>query len=220
MALDEENIVYCLLASTILANLDRPLPREKSVRFDRLQRRGFGNVHSRPTIIEERISLKLTLPVQPLDMPAEISPMELSEAEHKTEEKKEAAMEYLLMIKPSTLFDKFMRRVWYKRPISDEGDAPDEAENPSIGVDLVEKKTVIPDIDTSHVVTTDPQTVSGSNAELAEDEKLAPIPTWLSEQVYGDKVSRPATLEQCERNVALICDVSIQERSSAVGDSI
>lgn len=41
MALDEENIVYCLLASTILANLDRPLPREKSVEAERTTTRAL-----------------------------------------------------------------------------------------------------------------------------------------------------------------------------------
>ena len=121
--------------------------------------------------------------------------MEITEAEHKTEEKKEAALEYLSMIKPSTLLDKFMRRVWYKRPISDEGDAPDETENRSPDVDLVEKKTIVPDIDTSHAMTAaDSHIASDSNTEKTEEEKPAPIPTWLNDQVYGDKVrqsSRP-----------------------------
>lgn len=122
--------------------------------------------------------------------------MEITVAEHKTEEKKEAALDYLSMVKPSTLFDKFVRRVWYKRPISDEGDATDETENRAADVDLAEKKAIVPDIDTSHTMTAaDSQIASDSNAEKAEEGKPAPIPTWLNDQVYGDKVRRSSRPE-------------------------
>ena len=119
--------------------------------------------------------------------------MEITEAEHKTEEKKEAVLEYLSMVKASTLFDKFMRSVWYKRPLSDEGDALDEIENHSPDVDLIEKKTIVPDIDTSHTVTAADSPVAPDLK--TEEEKPAPIPTWLNDQVYGDKVRRSSRLQ-------------------------
>ncbi len=160
MALDKDNIVYSLLASTILANLDRPIRDNK---------------------FEEKISLNKD--IQPLHLPSEISNIELIEAEQKTEEKKEIVLENQpSKEKQTNTVNKLMRRVWYKtRPVSDEGDLPDETTDDKATGDQVEKKTIVPDIDTSHSNTVD--------NEIIEQQTAAPIPYWINDQVYGDKVS-------------------------------
>ncbi|CAF1145057.1 unnamed protein product [Adineta ricciae] len=168
MALDDNNIVYCLLGSTILANLDRP-------------------IHENTSTSETKISLNNN--VQPLHLPTEISSIELIEAEEKTEEKKEIALEHQPAAKTPSVIDKFMRRVWYTRPVSDEGDVLDEIQTKT-GDDVDdEKKIVAPDIDTSHSPNVEHTSQSGDNDEnIQGEEKHGSAPFWLSEQVYGDKL--------------------------------
>ncbi|UJR31498.1 hypothetical protein I4U23_018987 [Adineta vaga] len=160
MAIDENNIVYCLLGSTILANLDRPIHEN-----------------------EEKISWSKN--IQPLHLSTEISNIELIEAEEKTEEKKEIAFEHQSTLKLPNAIDKFMRRVWYTRPVSDEDDIPVEIQDLKGNHEVDEEKNVVPDIDTSHSVNLDQ---TDDNEEKIEQEKAAPIPSWINDQVYGDKV--------------------------------
>ena len=122
---------------------------------------------------DEKIALDKN--IQPLHLPSEISNVELIQAEQKTEEKRE----HQLPLKPSKPIDKLVQRVWYTRPISDEDDTPDETEIRKVTDDAVEEKIAAPDIDTSH----------SEDTKIIQQETSGPIPTWINDQVYGDKVS-------------------------------
>ncbi len=137
-------------------------------------------------INEEKISLNKN--IQPLHLPSEISNIELIEAEQKTEEKKEIIHENQpssSSTKQLNAVDKLMGRIWYTRPVSDEGDLPDEIQNEKNTDDHIEKKIVAPDIDTRHSINIE----NKANNDIIEQENSAPIPSWINEQVYGDKVS-------------------------------
>jgi hypothetical protein len=124
--------------------------------------------------------------IKPLHLPSEISNIELIEAEQKTEEKKEIVLENQpSSTKKSNVIDKIMSRVWYTRPVSDEGDLPVETQNEKITDDHVEKKIGAPDIDTSHSTNIENE----EDSEIIEQKKSALIPSWINDQVYGDKVS-------------------------------
>jgi hypothetical protein len=107
----------------------------------------------------------------------------LIEAEQKTEEKKEIILEHPPPSKPSSLVDKVVQSVWYSRPVSDEDDISDETHDQKITDDKGEQKIIVPDIDTS----------LSEDTETSEQEKAGPIPTWIHDQVYGDKVSYTIT---------------------------
>jgi len=119
--------------------------------------------------------------VEPLHLPTEISHVELLEAELKTEEKKEIVLENqpTIPMKKMSIFEKIKNRIWYTRPVSDEGDAPDETQTK---IDTSHKRIAVPDIDTSH------STNVNELQTINEKEIPGPIPSWLDEQVYGDKV--------------------------------
>jgi len=118
-------------------------------------------------------------------VPSEISNIEIIEAEQKIEEKKEVVLENQPLSKQPNVVDKLIRRVWYTRPISDEGDTPDENQDQKVNDDHVEKETIAPDIDTSHSTNVTDEVKDNSNVE---QEKSAPVPSWINDQVYGDKV--------------------------------
>jgi hypothetical protein len=181
MALDKENIIYSLLASTILANLDRPTHEQSGDLIPIFS--SFKIFYFSAIIREEKISFNEN--IQPLQLPSEISSTELIEAEQKTEEKKEIILENQpLSTKEPNVIDKLMTRVWYKRPISDEGDLPDQNQTKKIQDDDVDKKTIVPDIDTSHSTNND------EDSQIIEQKtSFPPIPSWINDQVYGDKVS-------------------------------
>jgi hypothetical protein len=126
--------------------------------------------------------------IQSLHLPSEISNIELLLAEQKTEEKKEIVLENqpsssTTTTKKSNTINKLLRGIWYTRPISDEGDLPDETEDEkTIDDHDVKKRIVAPDIDTSHSINND-------DSEIIEQNSSAPIPSWINDQVYGDKVS-------------------------------
>ena len=83
-----------------------------------------------------------------------------------------------------------MRRVWYTRPVSDEGDVLDETQLKTEEDVDDEKKIIAPDIDTSHSPNAKHTSESSDNDEKIQgEEKSGPAPYWLSEQVYGDKVN-------------------------------
>lgn len=113
------------------------------------------------------------------------------EAEQKTEEIKETIMEnQTLPERQSDAVDQALNRVWYNRPVSDEGDssietAPEKALNTP-----EEKKMIAPDIDTSHSADIGNEVNNDTHGKLAEYESNAPIPSWINDQVYGDKVNR------------------------------
>jgi hypothetical protein len=132
--------------------------------------------------------ISLNKDIQPLHLPSEISDIELIEAEQKTEEKKEIVLENQPSLKKQpNIVNKLMRRFWYNTvPVSDEGDLLDETTDVKGIDDHVEKKIMAPDIDTSH----------SSNVENDQDLKttkqetmVLPTPSWIHDQVYGDKVS-------------------------------
>ena len=86
--------------------------------------------------------------------------------------------------------DKLINRLWSKKPVSDEGDALDELGNrQGIVIGQAEKKVIAPDIDTARVNPTDDSSVKGPDADLTEQQKPLPAPSWVHDQVYGDKVS-------------------------------
>ena len=187
MALDKDNIVYSLLGSTILANLDRSI-RDRFGEKNLLEEtKKTKIVHFSTNMSEEKISLNKD--IQPPHLPSEISNIELNEAEQKTEEKKESVLENQSSLKKQTnVVNRLMRRVWYDtRPLSDEGDLPDETTDVKGTDDHVdEEKIIAPDIETSH----------SSNVENDKDSKkfknettVPPTPSWINDQVYGDKVS-------------------------------
>ncbi|CAF1587229.1 unnamed protein product [Rotaria sp. Silwood1] len=158
MALDKNNIIYSLLASTILANLDRP-------------------IHDNTLIDEEKISINKN--IKTLHLSSEISNHELIEAEQKSEERKEILYEKNQSLsKQSNLIDKFIHHIWYTRPVSDEDD--DINENNKTIDDHIEKKISAPDIDTTHQIT--------DNKKIIEQHELSSIPSWFNDQVYGDKI--------------------------------
>jgi hypothetical protein len=139
---------------------------------------------------ENKISLNKN--IQPLHLPSEISNIELIEAEQKTEEKKEIIHENQPLsssTKQLNAVDKLMRHIWYTRPVSDEGDLPDEIQNEKNTDDHIEKKIVAPDIDTSHSINIENKADNDERSVIIEQESSAPIPSWINEQVYGDKVS-------------------------------
>ena len=181
MALDDNNIIYFLLASTILANLDRPIHEKLVDEILLIVKISF--LYPSASMSKEKISLNKN--IKPLHLTSEISNIELIEAEQKIEEKKEDILENQPPSKQLNVVDKLMRKVWYTRPVSDEGDTSDENHDQKITDDLVEKDIVAPDIDTSHSIN-----VHNENAEIMEEEKPAPIPSWIHDQVYGDKVNR------------------------------
>ncbi|CAF1057204.1 unnamed protein product [Adineta steineri] len=164
MALDENNIIYSLLGATILANLDRP------------------NHEKFASLSQEKISINKN--PKPLYLPSEISNIELIKAEIKTEEKKEDVLEHQPPSKQPTVMDKIVRSVWYTRQVSDEGDTSDEIHDNAITDDHhVEKNIVVaPDIDTSHSINDD------NKVTVIEQEKSMSVPSWINDQVYGDKI--------------------------------
>ncbi|CAF3764929.1 unnamed protein product [Rotaria sordida] len=175
MAVDKNNIIYSLLASTILANLDRAVHDRNYIEKKR------PNFCCSTSMSEEKISVNRN--IKPLHLSPEISDRELIEAEQKAEEKKEILHESQPLPKQSNLVNKFVRRIWYTRPVSDEDDTDDEDENNQIIDDHVEKKIAAPDIDTSHSIHTD------NNIKLTEQQQISPsIPSWINDQVYGDKI--------------------------------
>lgn len=126
--------------------------------------------------------------IKPLHLTTEISHIELVEAEQKTEEKKEIVLENKpVFSKKSNMVDKFLSHVWYTRPVSDEGDLPDEIQTEKNIDDLTEKKIVAPDIDTSH--STHIENVVDDDSEIIEENYSASDTSWFNNQVYGDKVS-------------------------------
>ncbi|CAF4720333.1 unnamed protein product, partial [Rotaria sp. Silwood2] len=167
MALDKNNIIYSLLASTILANLDRA-------------------IHDNTSINEEKMSLNKNM--KTLHLPSEISNRELIEAEQKAEEKKETLHANQSLSKQSNIVNKILRRIWYTRPVSDEDDLDDENHNNKTIDDHIEKKIVVPDIDTSHSIHTDNQKIYKNNIKIKEQSISTSIPSWINDQVYGDKV--------------------------------
>jgi len=186
MALNKDNIVYSLLASTILANLDRPILEKLGDLIILCHKRIFRFFSS--NIKEEKISLDKN--IKPLHLPSEISNIELIEAEQKTEERKEIVLENQPpSTKKSNVIGKIMNRVWYTRPVSDEGDLPDENQNEKITDDHAEKKIGAPDIDTSHSTNIENETNNDEDSKIIEQEKSVLIPSWINDQVYGDKVS-------------------------------
>lgn len=183
MAIDKNNIVYSLLASTILANLDRQVPDKLEFQNDFLfvSKIIDFNIYS-SNISEDKITLNSN--VEPLHLPTEISHLELLEAELKTEEKKETVLENqpTTPMKKTSIFEKIKNRIWYTRPVSDEGDVPDETQNTQTKIETSNTRIAAPDIDTAH------STNVNELETINEKEKPGPIPSWLDEQVYGDKV--------------------------------
>ena len=120
--------------------------------------------------------------IQPLNLPSDISNIELIQAEEKTEEMKEIIMEkQSLPEKTSNVVEKLLDRVWYNRAVSDEGDSPSETPMEKVTDDQSDKKIIAPDIDTSHS--------NNVENEIIEQEINLSIPSWIDDQVYGDKVS-------------------------------
>ena len=129
--------------------------------------------------------------VQPLQLSPQISNIELIEAEQKTEEKKEIIMENQSDPKrPSDAVDQVLNRVWYNRPVSDEGDSSGETAPVKVIDIQEEKKMIAPDIDTSHSANVENETSNDKNKNIAEHEPNVPVPSWINDQVYGDKVSK------------------------------
>ena len=145
-------------------------------------------------MIESKQALSEPTTIEPLHLPSEITPVELLEAELKTDEKKEAvaaaAAESQSAAKEWTMADKLINRLWYKKPVSDEGDALDElGHRQGIVIGQVEKKVIAPDIDTVRVDPADESAVKVPDTELTPQQKPLPAPSWVHDQVYGDKVS-------------------------------
>lgn len=135
--------------------------------------------------LSEKISLNKN--IKPLHIPTEISHIEMVEAEQKTEEKKEIILENQPLInkkKKTNVIDKILNRIWYTIPISDEDDSLDETQTNKLADDLVEKKIIAPDIDTSHTIDIDNQ-----ESEIIKDNFSTSNLPWINHQVYGDKVS-------------------------------
>jgi hypothetical protein len=145
---------------------------------------------ARPPTIESKQALSEPTTIEPLHLTPEITPVELLEAELKTDEKKEAAAESQSAAKEWTVADKIINRLWYKKPVSDEGDALDElGHRQGIVIGQVEKKIIAPDIDTVHVNSTDKSSAQLSDTKVSTPQKPPPAPSWVHDQVYGDKVS-------------------------------
>ena len=143
-----------------------------------------------PPTIESKQALSEAATIEPLHLTPEITPVELLQAELKTDEKKEAAAESQSAAKEWTMADKLINRFWYKKPVSDEGDALDElGHRQGIVIGQVEKKVIAPDIDTVRVDPTNESAVKVPDTEVTIQQKPLPAPSWVHDQVYGDKVS-------------------------------
>ncbi len=152
---------------------------------------------------EEEISLNKN--IKPLYLPTEISTVELIEAEQKTEEKKEFILENQSSIKKRTnIIDKIMNRVWYTRPVSDEGDSSNEEKE--VTDDDIEKDIIAPDINTSHSTNIDNKIKNDEDSKKIFKQKteILPIPSWIHDQVYGDKVSVITFIENCLLPIILL----------------
>lgn len=121
------------------------------------------------------------LNTKPLYLSSEINKTEVTEAEQKTEEKKEIVLEKQPLSKKSKFVNKILRWIWYSRPVSDENYFDEEKINNKNLDDHIERKILALDIDASHTI------------EQANDKNLqsncTKIPPWIHDQVYGDKVS-------------------------------
>ncbi|CAF2030183.1 unnamed protein product [Rotaria magnacalcarata] len=154
MSLDKNNIIYSLMASTILANLDRCISDSTSINEEKM----FINKN-----------------VEPLNLSSEITDAELNEAQQKDDEKEEMTFEKEPLSKRLNIVNRLLRYLWYKRSVSDEDD---ELENNKALDNHIEKKILSLDINASHSIE---QT---NNTNL----KSTSIPSWINDQVYGDKV--------------------------------
>lgn len=113
-------------------------------------------------------------------MPSEISNRKLIEAE----EKKEIIVETQPLSKTPNIFSKFVRHLWYKRSVTDEEDNDNQ-----IIDDRIEKKILALDINTTDSTNKHKKKHDNKNKKTIEQKESIPIPSWINDQVYGDKVS-------------------------------
>jgi hypothetical protein len=112
------------------------------------------------------------------------------QAERKTNDNKDIVHRKPSTIKSSSLLDRLLGRLWYKKSISDEGDLSDDIDSRQNSSDLLtNNKMSTPDIDTSHVNSIDERKSTDSTRNMIEHNLSTVMPTWMHDQVYGDKVS-------------------------------
>ena len=116
----------------------------------------------------------------------ETSNTKLNEAEHKTNERKDTIDEKRLLPKLPNVINKFLHYLRSAKSVSVEDNLLDEPQKKSFTYNYAERPIVTLDINND-------QSVQGSdhqkNIGQIEQRKSAPIPLWINDQVYGDKVS-------------------------------
>ncbi|CAF1295482.1 unnamed protein product, partial [Didymodactylos carnosus] len=197
MSLNSTNIIYALLSSTILANLDRPAslipPTSLSI----------SKVDGREQSLEQVHEPKITK-------------SELSKAENKSQNVRETVFEQDKSSTKTTesendsFIGNFLRRFWYKQlPVSDEVETPDIIDDKRS-----DKEGFVSDIDTSHTTSAQNDVVKKEKewwpkfkrkSKEKEEQPSSPeepikktskeelidtqeLPSWIQDQVYGDKL--------------------------------